>query len=263
MKLLIAIIPMLLASCDMEKQNAVDLSTPEPWANKAFSEWPQIVLTNEAKFTGHTPLRGASAFLVQDKRGLTYGATARHLLGPNGGVTPEIDSYYLDEVLESWKVHPRTLSDQSLKLGRVIFTEDYAYEESHDWLVMETVFNPLGYPAQPLRMRAEPAEVGETVYLVGVPYDEPASVQNVYKGEVTKREHGNLFRFSIEPAVDLRGFSGAPILDTNGHAIGVLSIGFQPKQVGGKHVEAGGEDIQLVAELLNYDPETEAEEMAQ
>ena len=44
----------------------------------------------DAEFIGHTPLHGASAFLVKSQDGRTLAATARHLVGPNGGVEPEI-----------------------------------------------------------------------------------------------------------------------------------------------------------------------------
>ena len=53
---------------------------PEDWASKPITEWPQIVLTNSAEFNGHTPLEGASSFLLQnDTRGV-FAATAKHLL---------------------------------------------------------------------------------------------------------------------------------------------------------------------------------------
>jgi hypothetical protein len=39
-------------------------STPPPpeWVKKTPKDWPQIVLTNDAKFKGHSGLKGASAF---------------------------------------------------------------------------------------------------------------------------------------------------------------------------------------------------------
>jgi hypothetical protein len=57
-------------------------------ASKAPREWPQLVLTNRAEFNGHTPLQGASAFLIKTLDGRTLAATAKHLIGANGGVEP-------------------------------------------------------------------------------------------------------------------------------------------------------------------------------
>src|SRR5262245_11377086 len=63
---------------------------PTPWSVKPFAQWPQLLLTNEAHFDGHSSLYGASAFLVQNRRGVVLAATARHLTGESGGVQPEI-----------------------------------------------------------------------------------------------------------------------------------------------------------------------------
>src|SRR5262245_52243322 len=62
----------------------------EPWASRPPREWPQLVLTNRAEFQGSTPLHGASAFLIKTQDGRTLAATAKHLLGQNGGVEPEV-----------------------------------------------------------------------------------------------------------------------------------------------------------------------------
>src|SRR5207302_11065135 len=58
------------------------------------------------------------------------------------------------------------------------------------------------------------------LFLMGCPYDELGCRQNVYTGKVTARS-GDRFRFDIEPPVDLRGFSGAPILDRYGRVVGI------------------------------------------
>src|SRR5689334_13666850 len=59
-------------------------SSPEPWVSLPTAQWPQMVLTNQAAFKGHTPLEGASAFLIRTPDQRVLAATALHLLGTNG-----------------------------------------------------------------------------------------------------------------------------------------------------------------------------------
>src|SRR5262249_40685349 len=81
-------------------------SRREAWASLPPDRWPQLVLTNDATFKGHTPHKGASSFLLRGPDGRTFLATARHLLGPDGGVRPEVTMPAFDAVLVAWKAHP-------------------------------------------------------------------------------------------------------------------------------------------------------------
>ena len=87
------------------------------------------------------------------------------------------------------------------------------------------------------------------VYLIGCPYVEATCKQNVYVGKVTMRAQDR-FRYDIDPPVDLRGFSGAPVIDRNGHVVGVTTVWFKPKMQGEKYLEAGGEDAASVYPLI-------------
>src|SRR5271166_5830433 len=51
----------------------------EAWMDLAPARWPQIVLTNDASFKGHTGHRGASSFLLRGPDDRILLATARHL----------------------------------------------------------------------------------------------------------------------------------------------------------------------------------------
>src|SRR5262249_7552885 len=105
---------------------------PEPWASKPPNDWPQLVLTNHAVFNGHTPLRGASAFLIKTGDGRTLAATAKHLLGANGGVEPEISVARLSRVLQSWRMYPRTRPDEFVSADGV--GAEGLDDENMDWM---------------------------------------------------------------------------------------------------------------------------------
>ena len=206
-----------------------------------------MVLTNEAKFNGHTSLQGASAFLIKTRDGRTLAATARHLLGPNGGVEPEISVSQLNSAIRNWRIHPRTLPDDFVEADGVGAAG--LDDPRLDWLLLTIKPSKHELPATPLTLSSRPVEVGETVYLVGCPYVEADCKQNVYTGKITARQ-GNLFRYDIDPPVDIRGFSGAPILDQKGHVVGVMTVWFEPKLKGEKFLEAGGEDAASVHSFL-------------
>ena len=212
----------------------------EPWARLPPDQWPQLVLTNAATFEGHSPLRGASAFLMRAPDGEVLVGTAKHLIKSAGGVEPPLPIRQLDAALESWKVYPRTVPEVAVAAkGRAVTVNR---EGGHDWLLLHLADRAVSLPATVLTPRLRPAQVGETVYLVGVPYDDHSSLQNVYKGVVTARPSKNYFTYEFEPPVHISGFSGAPILDADGLLVGHGVARGQLKQRDGREVEFGGED---------------------
>jgi hypothetical protein len=220
----------------------------EAWARLPFDRWPQLVLTNDAAFQGRTPLHGASGFLVRGPGGAIHLATARHLIGVNGGVQPDVAIAELDRVLVHWNVFPRTQPETSVDAAGVSSQRLIATDS--DWLLLKTTGAPVKEPSYPLTLRAKPVAVGERVFMVGCPYSELRCRQNVYQGVVTARAAGTLFRFDIDPPVIVPGFSGAPILDEQGLVVGVVSIWFQPRTDGVLWLEAGGEDAAVAIPLL-------------
>jgi S1-C subfamily serine protease len=213
--------------------------TPELWATKPHSEWPQLVLTNDAQFNDHTALQGASAFLVRADDGRVLAATASHLIGAAGGVEPQIAIAELDQAIRRWTMFPRTMRDREVEVGGI--AADDLDAPDLDWLVLTIKNAPSSLPATPLKIRSEPAQIEEEVLLVGCPYSERRCVQNVYAGKITARQDDR-FRYDIAPPVDIHGFSGAPIVDRNGYLVGVMTVWFDARKDGEKYLEAGGED---------------------
>jgi len=151
-----------VGACDRDKQSSAApadvakqvpttrAASKEPWVDQPTSTWPQFVLTNLASFTGHSGLRGASGFLVRVPDGRVLGATAKHLIGNAGGVTPPVPLAELGGALKSWAMFPRT------DVHRVVFMNRPAIkveqESNHDWLLMTLKkIEKMPLPAQPLR----------------------------------------------------------------------------------------------------------------
>lgn len=223
--------------------------TPVAWIAQPPAQWPQIVLTNDASFRGgHSPLKGASAFLLRTPDGRVLGATARHLIGEAGGVQPEIYLQDLDQVLDAWRMYPRTRPAQAVAMQRLALSG--LDRPDLDWLLLvprETV-PPAGIEV--LQVRQRPVAVGETVYLIGCPYSAPRCTQQVYAGRVVERLPGQMFRYEFKPYVNLTGFSGAPVIDAQGHLVGVMTVSFRPRELMDKHVEGGGQDVAAIVPLL-------------
>lgn len=238
---------------ETSKRQTIPASPPvshaEAWVSKPFAQWPQIVLTNEASFQGHTSLEGASCFLIRNEKGKVFLATARHLLGAAGGVDPAIKVDQLDKLHGSWRVFPRTKPEKAMVVDRIALPNLDANDR--DWLVFNLKPPLAPSPAIPLRLRQKPVAEGESVFMVGCSYADSNATQNVYKGRVTKRFYKDYWRFDIDPPVELAGFSGAPILDKDGLVVGVVTVYFKnPKTQGDKWLEAGGEDVGSLFEAI-------------
>lgn len=251
MKFFLTLILLLfISSCKDNEKAAKERDKLLPtidWVKKPKNEWPQILLTNEAEFTGHTPMVGASSFLFENNKGKVLGGTVKHLIGPNGGVEPTIEVDKFNSVLIYWHMHPRTNRDAYVNVKGIAV--DGLDSMFYDWLIFE-LEQQEKLPALPLKIRESPVEIGEKVYLIGVPYSEPESSQNVYEGKVTHRS-GDYFRYSIKPSANISGFSGAPIIDSKGYLVGTMTVWFNAKMKGRHYLEAGGEDIATFYKEVN------------
>jgi hypothetical protein len=227
----------------------------EPWISSDPYSWPQLVLTNDAAFRGHTPLRGASSFLIRNAHGQVFGVTARHLIGADGGVEPEMTAAMLFADLAKWTAFPRTKPEQSIDFGAPAI--DGLDGPHRDWLVLSIADNAKASPpAYPLRLRATPAKPGESLFLIGCSYADADCRQAVFRGSGVRRNRYDYFQFRIDLSVDLRGFSGAPILDTDGHVVGVMSGFFSNLKTDaeGKYLDAAGEDVGAVYAKVEASP---------
>jgi len=88
-------------------------------------------------------------------------------------------------------------------------------------------------------VRGDPVEKDDTVYLLGCPYSHDDCRQNVYPGRVRGTYYQEI-SFTLSAMIDLSGFSGAPVVDNNGHLVGILtgSGGLMPTSAKAQSVEA-------------------------
>jgi len=190
---------------------------PEPWVSKNPVEWPQFLLMNEAYFTGERILFGASAFLVTNDKD-TFVCTAKHLLGPDGGVSPALENDQVNSAMIRWKLYTRSQAKDTFYAGELL----NAKRDPADILLLK--LEKGGSSVLPLHASLESPGQGERCYIVGCEYKEEDCLQNVFAVNFAGNFSGRL-KFTNVPAFELPGFSGAPVLNKSGRVIGVLTAG--------------------------------------
>lgn len=59
------------------------------------------------------------------------------------------------------------------------------------------------------------------------------------------------FQIELGQPVQIRGFGGPPIVDADGHLVGVMTVRFTPFTTDEDYQEAGGQDGSLGIQLLD------------
>jgi hypothetical protein len=144
--------------------------------------------------------------------------------------------------------------------GRVLLTgwvEKVSDDLKPDGFAMLAESQSGPWPAQPLPVRSDPVEVGETVYLFAVPRGDP-SPQHVYKGTVTYTWPTGEFAYQLSETPKSMGFSGAPIIDASGEVVGMHTTHFDnaPGKYQGLQISTILPLIQLPADTAAQTPKS-------
>jgi Trypsin-like peptidase domain len=188
----------------------------------------QVLLTNFAVFKDHKDeMAGASAFLINYKNS-TYAVTAKHLLGEAMGIEPEVKPVQLQQQLVSWKLFPRVPVNKkrdTVNIGPGHL--DYGGLNS-DILLLQ-VLNA-GFSVYVLTPSFTLPKTGDKLYLIGCPYSQENCKQNMY--ELVYKEFDestSQLIYTTKSAIELAGFSGAPIVDAKGNVVSILTNGWEEK----------------------------------
>ncbi|MDJ1485122.1 hypothetical protein QNI16_31780 [Cytophagaceae bacterium YF14B1] len=229
--------------CSSSQKNTgslkADIYNQERWMKQPFTQAPQILLTNQADFTDHESLFGASAFLLT-YHNQTFAVTAKHLIVEAGGVTPPIKASELNQLIQVWNLYPRAGMIDTVLIDTLINTSD---QIQNDILIFS--IKSLQTSFYPLKPRFQPVNERDTLYVIGCPYTEEECRQNKYPIQFLEANN-NLLTFEGMYGIQLRGFSGCPIIDQNGYVVGILTSGGE--QNGKNYVIA--EAISIIKDIL-------------
>jgi len=217
-------VSLLIVSCSSESRpNPNELHSQEnksqPWKLENYIDSVQILLTNEYQLNKSYSY-GASSFLIKAK-GDTLLCTAKHLLGDAMGISPEIKTNKFNSSLKFWKAYPRNdlITNDTISISKLV-TEK---QNNSDIILLDCQIEK-GNAIMPLTPRLSKPLKGERFELIGCEYSDSDCHQRRYFATMDSWEGGQIL---LKSEVDFTpsGFSGAPVLDSKGYVIGLLSGG--------------------------------------
>lgn len=205
-------------------QSKKDLA-PELWIGKMHVEWPSFVLTNTIEFADTTFHDLGNGFLIETGTD-TLAVTCKHLfmVFRNHGLSNSIDP---GENFVQWKMYPKGQRNKEVIAGTLLNRDpreeigDFNTLKVRDWLVFE--IKQMNSHIYPLKISNKALRKNDVVYALGW-----AQKQNTVNPSLVKmRVYRNLgpiaYVQSLSKGVDPCGRSGSPVIDKNGHLVGLVS----------------------------------------
>ena len=213
----------------------------EYWIDRPIGEWPQIALVNHVQYKNGDQYIDPSftyagtGFLIDTGKD-TLAATAKHVLWIAKNTSSE--TVQINKELERWVMTPKTNTRDSVVVDRLMNEDGNEILEGprstiteRDWIVFTV--KAASANLHPLKPRYTALEPDEKVYIPTCAYADSAC--SVYQGKLLRKEGMDLL-IELNINKNLGGSSGSPVIDANGHLIGILSSGTQD-QVTGKNVK--------------------------
>jgi len=210
----------LLGACQGNQKSA----PPEPWVNKPVSEWPEFALTNTIQFSDTTFHDLANAMLIQTEHD-TLVATCKHIfmVFDNNRLANHIQ---LGDNFQKWTVYPKGQSDKTIVLGNLLNENkqevigQFNTLKIRDWIIFDVEETK---DLHPLKIRERSLEKGELIYSVGWATGQETSEPALTKMKVFKNLGKYCYVKTLTDNVNPVGRSGSPVIDTNGHLVGLVS----------------------------------------
>jgi len=193
------------------------------WMAKPQNMWPQITMINQIEYIDKNHPIAGCGFLL-DAGNEVFAATAKHVLIFFKSNSMEKVSF--DNTLKLWKMFPKDNPDDLVVVDKLI-NEDKGEvlgeaPVGQDWLLF--TLKKRSPDIQPLRLRSDLIQEGETVYIIGWRYSDKNCSQVIYEGNYVRSEGGSHLITTEEFADNtMPGLSGSPVIDSKGYLLGLMS----------------------------------------
>lgn len=194
------------------------------WIDRPQNEWPQITMINRIEYIDKTFPIAACSFLL-DAGSVTLAVTAKHVL--TYFKSDSMTTVSFANRLKSWVMYPKNNPADSVVVDALINEDpgesiDRAIPSDIDWLLF--FIKSRSNNIQPLKFRTDPLQPQEKVYIIGWRYTDMDCPQVIYEGNYVESIDGSVI-ISTKILSDNRtpGLSGAPVIDSEGRLIGIMS----------------------------------------
>lgn len=218
------VIPLFLAlasGCDGEPAQE-----PEPWVSRPVSQWPAMVLNNEIHFADTVFHDLGNAFLIDLGRD-TVGVTVKHILSFLAE-TKELDSIHLGPDFLRWKMVSPKQEGAEVRVLELINENsserigEFNTLKVRDWLVFRVDASESG--VVPLHVRSTLLRKGQKAYAVGRSLEGRQDPEpTVTPLRIFQNVGPYYYVESLDSQADPAGTSGSPVIDENGHLVGMVA----------------------------------------
>jgi len=188
------------------------------WLDNEKTQWPQLVFANEVKFRDGRSFRGGSSSLLRLPGGDVVVSTSIGFLNPETTSSNSIITVReLSDLLESWKV---ILPAGGRKLEVAgLYGNPVEYPLAAEWIFL-SLNEPLTNSTAVLSLSLASLQTGDRVFILGHPPKTGKKVAQVVEGSIGKNSF-DFFTCFLDERLDMTNFRGGPILDSDGHQIGI------------------------------------------
>ena len=200
----------------------------EKWMEYPKEQWPQVALINHVQFKNgdryiHPSFNYAATGFLIDNGKDTLAATAKHVLWI--AKNKKSKTVQINAEIDRWIMAPKGNAIDSVVIDKLLNEDSTEILEGpnstiveRDWIVFSTKkVSPNIYPLKPRYTAPVP---GEKIYMLSCAYND--STCKTYEGRIVKKLGMDIL-IELNIKTSIGGCSGSPVIDTNGHLIGIMS----------------------------------------